>query len=95
MKYTKYTGYPKLKWVDTATEEEQLEQVKEEFAELLEVMQGSVEIKVEEAHDLCQSVTTLIRIICKNNSLNYQKTVKKCVEKGISRNGKRSERHGE
>ena len=64
MKDAEYTGYQKLKWVDTLTEEEQLEQIKEEFSEFIDAMQsGSVEQKVEEAHDLCQSVTTLIRII--------------------------------
>ena len=96
--------YPRLKFVDTATISEQIIQVNEELEEyskemfkfLKDIEHKRLENPIEtirEAHDVCQSMTTLIRILCEQYAIPYEDTFKECVEKGLKRNGNRSERH--
>jgi len=97
-------GYPRLKFVDTATTAQQLKQIGEEWNEFLEASleyhmklnNNQLAMPVEtmrEGHDLCQSMTTYIRMLCEQHNIKYEDTFNECVDKGKKRNGKRSDRH--
>ena len=97
--------YPRLKFVDTTTITDQIIQINEELEEYSKEMfklikdvtsKDKLENPIEairEAHDVCQSFTTLIRMLCENYSIPYEDTFNECVKKGIERNGNRSDRH--
>lgn len=96
--------YPRLKFVDTCTTAQQIKQIGEEWYEFLEasldyskrINNNQLAIPLEtisEAHDLCQSLTTFMRMLCEQHNIKFEDTFQECINKGKQRDGRRSDRH--
>jgi len=96
--------YPRLKFVDTSNPREQIIHINEELGEWSEeclkyfkyldnkIIADPCEV-IREAHDVCQSMTTFIRMLCESHNINYDSTLQECIDKGKLRDGRRSDRH--
>lgn len=85
--------YPRLKFVDTATLNEQITHIKEELDEFVEAVESDKLFEaIEEGHDICQSVTTAIYMLCESLGIHYEDSYRKCIKKCLERDGRRSER---
>ena len=97
-------GYPRLKFVDTNTPREQIGVVHEEIGEwATEVLNyykyldnnilADPTEAIREGHDVCQAMVTWLHMMCEQHNINFEATLQECIDKGIKRDGNRSERH--